>query len=153
MILVNKHSNLFMLKKLLLLNLAAVTTTFIEVLWAAPDGPSGVDMNRSPLSYIEYLCLYSVVIISSIFYFAENNKIKKRVQSFIYSSALTIYWYAVNYVEFETRVASWSTYSTVETWMHVMLISAVPISCCILLFLFSVYFIQTTKQTIEMEYD
>ncbi|WP_219225659.1 hypothetical protein [Pedobacter antarcticus] len=142
-----------MLKKLLLLNLAAVSTTFIEVLWAAPDGPSGVDMNQSPLSYIEYLCLYSVVIISSVFYFAENNKITKRMESLIYSGALTIYWYAVNYVEFETRVASWSTYSTVETWMHVTLISTVPISCCIVLFLISVYFIQHTKQTIQMEYD
>lgn len=145
--------NLFMLKKLLLLNLAAVSTTFIEVLWAAPDNPSGVDMNQSPLSYIEYLCLYAVVIISSVFYFAENNKITKRRQSFIYAGALVIYWYAVNYVEFETRVASWSTYSTVETWMHVTLISTVPLSCCILLFLISVYFIQHTKQTRQLEYD
>lgn len=43
---------------------------------------------------------------------------------------LAIFWILINYMEFNDRVASWSTFSAMGIWMHVLSDSFLTIAVC-----------------------
>ncbi|WP_219116649.1 hypothetical protein, partial [Janthinobacterium sp. UMAB-56] len=114
--------------KPLLLFLLTLFLTVLQVQWAAPaDGY--VDEALSMLSP-EVLGAYPGVLLLFLQAVFARRAMPAMRQAAISTGLLAIYWLLANYVTFDARVASWSTYSPQEIWAHVLPASVISIAVC-----------------------
>lgn len=114
--------------KIFLFNLSAVVCTYIQVLWSAPDGVSAVDMSSSPIAYLHWYILLSLIFLNILLLVLKRKSTSGKVM--LSTSLLVIFWLLMNYMEFNDRVASWSTFSAMGIWMHVLQNSVLTIGIC-----------------------
>jgi len=96
-----------MTRKPLLIFLLTLFLTALQVQWAGPA--DGYDANTISVLSPEVLGAYPGVLLLFL---------------------LAVYWLLANYVTFDARVASWSTYSPLEIWAHVLPASVASIAAC-----------------------
>jgi len=128
-----------MQKKILYTSLLIIVVTYIEVLWYSPEGLSSVDLSRSPIDYLHWLCLFAVIVTGALLYVFRNKKTRPVYQAVLITLLMMAYWLMINYGEFEERVANWSTFSDAEVLYCVSMESVVPIGVCSVLLLMGFY--------------
>ncbi|KAB8044274.1 hypothetical protein [Janthinobacterium aquaticum] len=117
-----------MTRKPLLILLMILFLTALQVQWASPV--EGYDADNINALSPEVLGLYpGVLIVFLLAVFARRGMALVR-QAGICTALLAVYWLLANYVTFELRVASWSTFSTAEAWLHVLPVSIFSILAC-----------------------
>lgn len=117
-----------MTRKPLLMFLLTLFLTVLQVQWAAPaDGYA--DETLSILSP-EVLGAYPGVLLLFLLAVLARRAMSVPRQAAICTGLLAIYWLLANYVTFDMRVASWSTYSPLEIWGHVLPASVLSIAAC-----------------------
>jgi len=114
--------------KILLLNLSAVICTYVQVLWSAPDGVSAADMSNSPIFYLHWYVLICLIFLNILLLMLKRKSTSGKIM--LSTSLLIIFWLLMNYMEFNDRVASWSTFSVMGIWVHVLLNSVLTIGIC-----------------------
>lgn len=139
-----------MLKRIIYINLLIVLTTAIQILWFSPDGISSANMSTSPLSYIEVSCIIPAIILSILSYILRSMQASDSKQLLILSIVLVGYWIFANYVEFEDRVASWSTFSTAETWYYTLIYNPMPLIVCTTAFVVGAHLIFSNTRNQEI---
>ncbi|GEM_PF-654129 len=136
-----------MLKRIIYINLLIILTTAIQILWFSPDGISSSNMSTSPLSYIEVSCIIPAIILSAISLILQYMQVPDSKQLLVLSIGIAGYWLFANYVEFEDRVASWSTFSTAETWYYTLIYNPMPMIVCTTAFVVGTYLIFSNTRT------
>ncbi|NQX40516.1 hypothetical protein SAMN05421820_105409 [Pedobacter steynii] len=114
--------------KIVLFNLSAVICTYVQVLWSAPEGVSAADMSNSPIAYLHWYALISLIFLNCLLLMLKRKSILSKV--ILSTLVLVIFWLLMNYMEFNDRVASWSTFSVMGIWIHVLLNSILTIAVC-----------------------
>ncbi|KHA78496.1 hypothetical protein NC77_12205 [Janthinobacterium lividum] len=115
-------------RKPLLIFLLTLFLTVLQVQWAAPaDGY--VEEKLSILSP-EILGAYPGVLLMFLQAVFAHRAMPVPRQTAISTGLLAVYWLLANYVTFDIRVASWSTFSPLEIWAHVLPASAISIAVC-----------------------
>jgi len=114
--------------KILLFNLSAIICTYAQVLWSAPDGVSAADMSNSPIFYLHWYVLICLIFLNIPLWMLKTKSTSAKV--ILSTSLLVIFWLLMNYMEFNDRVASWSTFSVMGIWVHVLLNSVLTIGIC-----------------------
>ncbi|MEG1114407.1 MAG: hypothetical protein RSE46_05210 [Janthinobacterium sp.] len=115
-------------RKPLLIFLLTLFLTVLQVQWAAPaDGYD--DATLSALSP-EVLGAYPGVLLLFLQAVFARRAMPLTRQAAICTGLLAVYWLLANYVTFDARVASWSTYSPLEIWTHVLPASILSIAVC-----------------------
>ena len=117
-----------MTRKPLLIFLLILFLTALQVQWAGPaDGyETGTISVLSP----EVLGAYPGVLLLFLLAVFARRKMPLLRQAAICTGLLAVYWLLANYVTFDARVASWSTFSAREIWAHVLPASVVSIAVC-----------------------
>lgn len=115
-------------RKPLLIFLLTLFLTVLQVQWAAPaDGYA--DEALSLLSP-EVLGAYPGVLLLFLLAVFARRAMPVARQAAISTGLLAVYWLLANYVTFDVRVASWSTFSPLEIWAHVLPASVVSVAVC-----------------------
>ncbi|MEG0885863.1 MAG: hypothetical protein RSH52_31940 [Janthinobacterium sp.] len=115
-------------RKPLLIFLLTLFLTVLQVQWAAPaDGH--VEETLSVLSP-EVLGAYPGVLLLFLQAVFARRAMPVLRQAAICTGLLAVYWLLANYVTFDARVASWSTFSVREIWAHVLPASVTSIAVC-----------------------
>ena len=115
-------------RKPLLIFLLTLFLTVQQVQWAAPaDGYD--DATLSVLSP-EVLGAYPGVLLLFLQAVFARRAMPLTRQAAICTGLLAVYWLLANYVTFDARVASWSTFSPLEIWAHVLPASIFSIAVC-----------------------
>jgi hypothetical protein len=115
-------------RKPLLIFLLTLFLTVLQVQWAAPaDGYD--DATLSVLSP-EVLGAYPGVLLLFLQAVFARRAMPLTRQAAICTGLLAVYWLLANYVTFDARVASWSTFSPLEIWAHVLPASILSIAVC-----------------------
>ncbi|SIR46668.1 hypothetical protein SAMN05880566_11311 [Janthinobacterium sp. TND4EL3] len=115
-------------RKPLLIFLLTLFLTVLQVQWAAPaDGYA--DEALSVLSP-EVLGAYPGVLLLFLLAVFARRAMPVMRQAAICTALLAVYWLLANYVTFDARVASWSTYSPLEIWAHVLPSSVISVAAC-----------------------
>ena len=115
-------------RKPLLIFLLTLFLTVLQVQWAAPaDGYD--DATLSVLSP-EVLGAYPGVLLLFLQAVFARRAMPLTRQAAICTGLLAVYWLLANYVTFDARVASWSTFSPLEIWAHVLPASILGIAVC-----------------------
>lgn len=115
-------------RKPLLIFLLTLFLTVLQVQWAAPaDGYD--DATLSVLSP-EVLGAYPGVLLLFLQAVFARRAMPLTRQAAICTGLLAVYWLLANYVTFDARVASWSTFSPLEIWAHVLPASIFSIAVC-----------------------
>ena len=115
-------------RKPLLIFLLTLFLTVLQVQWAAPaDGH--VEETLSVLSP-EVLGAYPGVLLLFLQAVFARRAMPVPRQIAISTGLLAVYWLLANYVTFDIRVASWSTFSPLEIWAHVLPASILSIAVC-----------------------
>lgn len=117
-----------MTRKPLLILLLILFLTALQVQWASPV--EGYDADTITAFSPEVLGLYPAVVILFLLAVFSRRGMALVRQSAICTALLALYWLLANYVTFELRVASWSTFSTGEAWLHVLPASLFSILAC-----------------------
>ena len=94
-----------MTRKPLLILLLILFLTALQVQWASPV--EGYDAQSTHMFSPEILGIYPGVVLLFL---------------------LAVYWLLANYITFDLRVASWSTFSPAEIWIHVLPASVISIA-------------------------
>ena len=115
-------------RKPLLIFLLTLFLTVLQIQWAAPAG-GYVDETLSILSP-EVLGAYPGVLLLFLQAVLARRQVPALRQAAICTGLLAVYWLLANYVTFDARVASWSTYSALEIWVHVLPASVISIAIC-----------------------
>jgi hypothetical protein len=137
--------------KIVLLNLTAVFCTYAQVLWAAPNAVSAVDMSNSPIFYLHWYVMITLVFLNILFLIIKIRNQSATSKTILSTSLLSIFWLLMNYIEFSDRVASWSTFSSEEIWLTVLMSSFLTIgSCGIIFFLVSLKILKTTSSAVSI---
>lgn len=137
-----------MTKKIIYINLLIVVTTCLQVIWASPNALSAVDLSTSPIDYIEWLCLFPMLVVSFLLFIFKQFKVGNKYQIIVISVLMTVYWLFINRSEFTDRVAGWSTFSAGEVWYYVLLTMSLPLLTCLVVFSVLMHFI--FKQSSKM---
>ncbi|WP_338681740.1 hypothetical protein OPV09_11420 [Janthinobacterium sp. TB1-E2] len=114
--------------KPLLLFLLTLFLTVLQIQWASPaDGY--VEETLSVLSP-EALGVWAGVLLLFLQAVFARRAMPVLRQAGICTGLLAVYWLLANYVTFDARVASWSTFSAREIWAHVLPASVASIAVC-----------------------
>lgn len=117
-----------MTRKPLLILLLILFLTALQVQWASPV--EGYDAGNVTAFSPEVLGVYpGVLILFLLAVFARRGMTLPR-QAGICTALLAVYWLLANYLTFDMRVASWSTFSATEIWQHVLPASIFSILVC-----------------------
>jgi hypothetical protein len=115
-------------RKPLLIFLLTLFLTVLQVQWAAPA--DGYDAEALSVLSPEVLGAYPGVLLLFLQAVFARRAMPAVRQAGICTALLAVYWLLANYVTFDARVASWSTFSALEIWAHVLPASAVSIAVC-----------------------
>ena len=115
-------------RKPLLIFLLTLFLTVLQIQWASPaDGY--VEETLSVLSP-EALGVWAGVLLLFLQAVFARRAMPVLRQAGICTGLLAVYWLLANYVTFDARVASWSTFSAREIWAHVLPASVASIAVC-----------------------
>ena len=115
-------------RKPLLIFLLTLFLTVLQVQWAAPV--QGYDAGALSVLSPEVLGAYPGVLLLFLQAVFAHRAMPVLRQAAICTGLLAVYWLLANYVTFDARVASWSTFSAREIWAHVLPASVVSIAVC-----------------------
>lgn len=115
-------------RKPLLIFLLTLFLTVLQVQWAAPT--DGYDAEALSLLSPEALGAYPGVLLLFLLAVFARRAMPVARQAALCTGLLAVYWLLANYVTFDVRVASWSTFSPLEIWMHVLPASVISIAVC-----------------------
>lgn len=115
-------------RKPLLIFLLTLFLTVLQVQWAAPA--DGYDAEALSLLSPEVLGAYPGVLLLFLLAVFARRAMPVARQAALCTGLLAVYWLLANYVTFDVRVASWSTFSPLEIWMHVLPASVISIAVC-----------------------
>ncbi|MED5596763.1 hypothetical protein [Janthinobacterium sp. P210006] len=115
-------------RKPLLIFLLTLFLTVLQVQWAAPA--DGYDAETLSILSPEVLGAYPGVLLLFLLAVFARRAMSVPRQAAICTGLLAAYWLLANYVTFDARVASWSTFSPLEIWMHVLPASVISIAVC-----------------------
>ncbi len=115
-------------RKPLLIFLLTLFLTVLQVQWAAPT--EGYDAEALSILSPEVLGAYPGVLLLFLQAVFARRAMPAPRQAAISTGLLAAYWLLANYVTFDARVASWSTFSALEIWMHVLPASVISIAVC-----------------------
>ena len=115
-------------RKPLLIFLLTLFLTVLQVQWAAPV--QGYDAGALSVLSPEVLGAYPGVLLLFLQAVFARRAMPVLRQAAISTGLLAVYWLLANYVTFDARVASWSTFSGREIWAHVLPASVVSIAVC-----------------------
>lgn len=118
-----------------------MVTTCLQVIWASPNALSTVDLSTSPIDYIEWLCLFPMLVVSFLLFVFKQFKTGNKPQLIAIALLMAVYWLVVNHSEFTDRVAGWTTFSIGEVWYYVFLTMSLPLLTCLVVFSILMYFI------------
>lgn len=141
-----KNSQKLQTKKLVWFCLVLCVCNYTQVLWASPSGMSAADLTASPIDYLHWICLLSITFSGILLLIFRAFKLSYILQSLILTLLMSAFWIFINYDEFIMRVASWSTFSTKESWFYAIQISAWPVSICATVLFLSTYQILKSKK-------
>ena len=113
--------------------------SFFQAYWAMKKYAKNISSNCLDCSFKEDLIMYSiitVVLFSIIIFFIKKLKKKLFLTTVLYIISLIIFWLWIDYNIFNERVASWSTYSSIEICSHVIYDSFTPILTSSIIYLF-----------------
>lgn len=130
-----------MSKKLVFVNLLVVFSTCLQVLWSTPDAISASNMSTSSLIYIEKIVCFGVIFTTILLIAFWRIKMADKNQIRVICCTTVIYWVFVNFIEFQDRVASWSTFSFLETWSYILVYNSLPLLVSTALFSILLIFI------------
>lgn len=125
-----KNSQKLRTKKFIGFCLVLCVCNYTQTLWASPSGMSSADLTASPIDYLHWICLLSIAFSGVLLLIFRALKLSHIVQSLILTLLMSAFWIFINYDEFIMRVASWSTFSTRESWFYAIRISGWPVSIC-----------------------
>ena len=117
-----------MSRKPLLIFLLTLFLTVLQVQWAAPA--DGYDAEALSVLSPEVLGAYPGVLLLFLQAVFARRAMPVVRQAGICTTLLAVYWLLANYVTFDARVASWSTFSALEIWAHVLPASVISIAVC-----------------------
>lgn len=117
-----------MTRKPLLILLLILFLTALQVQWASPV--EGYDAQSTHMFSPEILGIYPGVVLLFLLAVFARRQMPLLRQSAICTALLAVYWLLANYITFDLRVASWSTFSPVEIWIHVLPASVISIAAC-----------------------
>ena len=117
-----------MTRKTLLILLLILFLTALQVQWASPV--EGYDADNINALSPEVLGIYPGVLLVFLLAVLARRGMALARQAGICTALLAVYWLLANYVTFELRVASWSTFSATEIWLHVLPSSLFSIVAC-----------------------
>ncbi len=117
-----------MTRKPLLILLLTLFLTALQVQWASPV--EGHDINSTHMFSPEILGVYPGVVLLFLLAVFARRQVPLLRQSAICTAILAAYWLLANYITFDIRVASWSTFSPMEIWFHVLPASVISIVAC-----------------------
>ena len=135
------------------LGLSVFLITLVQINWASPAGVSNSDMGIPVFLYPESLSLFITTVISILAAVFSFKRISIKNEITIYTIVLLLYWLLINFIEFEIHVASWSTFSVTESWIHTVMISFLPMICCGTLFLLTAYYILSKRLALSKKPD
>lgn len=115
-------------RKPLLIFLLTLFLTVLQVQWAAPAG--GYDDATLSVLSPEVLGAYPGVLLLFLQAVFARRAMPLTRQAAICTGLLAVYWLLANYVTFDIRVASWSTFSPLDIWVHVLPASVLSIAIC-----------------------
>ena len=115
-------------------NAIALVATWLEIMWTTPSGPSSYDLSQSPLGDLPLYSIPVIVLASvSLWVFRRRpNALMAAILAIVTGGLLVEYWLSINYDEFASRVAAWSTWTDEEIWQEVYSRSLAPITVCAL---------------------
>ena len=117
-----------MTRKPLLILLLILFLTALQVQWASPV--EGYDAQSTHMFSPEILGIYPGVVLLFLLAVFARRQMPLLRQSTICTALLAVSWLLANYITFDLRVASWSTFSPVEIWIHVLPASVISIAAC-----------------------
>ena len=117
-----------MTRKPLLIFLLTLFLTALQVQWAGQA--DGYDAETISVLSPEVLGAYPGVLLLFLLAVFARRQLPLLRQAAICTGLLAVYWLLANYVTFDARVASWSTYSALEIWTHVLPASIISIAIC-----------------------
>ena len=117
-----------MTRKPLLILLLILFLTALQVQWASPV--EGYDAQSTHMFSPEILGIYPGVALLFLLAVFARRQMPLLRQRAICTALLAVYWLLANYITFDLRVASWSTFSPVEIWIHVLPASVISIAAC-----------------------
>ena len=115
-------------RKPLLIFLLTLFLTVLQTQWASPA--DGYDAETLSLLSPEALGAWAGMLLLFLQAVFARRQLPALRQAAICTGLLAVYWLLANYVTFEVRVASWSTYSALEIWTHVLPASVASIAIC-----------------------
>ena len=113
-------------RKPLLIFLLTLFLTVLQIQWASPG--DGYDAEALNILSPEALGAWAGMLLLFLQAVFARRAMPVARQAAICTGLLAVYWLLANYVTFDARVASWSTYSALEIWMHVLPASVVSIT-------------------------
>lgn len=116
--------------KTLFLNLSAIGFGYIQALWASPEGPSSVDMSNSPFFYLHWYVIFTLIVLNILLLILKKRHSSAKITAMISTLGLIMSWLLINYMEFNDRIAAWSTFSELELWYYVLYASALTTGIC-----------------------
>lgn len=115
-------------RKPLLIFLLTLFLTVLQIQWASPA--DGYDAEALSLLSPEALGAWAGMLLLFLQAVFARRQVPALRQAAICTGLLAGYWLLANYVTFDARVASWSTYSALEIWLHVLPASVISIAIC-----------------------
>ncbi len=115
-------------RKPLLIFLLTLFLTVLQIQWASPA--DGYDAESLSILSPEVLGAWPGVLLLFLQAVFARRQVSALRQASLCTGMLAVYWLLANYVTFDARVASWSTYSALEIWLHVLPASVVSIALC-----------------------
>ncbi|MED5616907.1 hypothetical protein [Janthinobacterium sp. P210005] len=115
-------------RKPLLIFLLTLFLTVLQVQWAAPT--ESYDAEALSVLSPEVLGAYPGVLLLFLQAVFARHAMPVPRQAATCTGLLAVYWLLANYVTFDARVASWSTFSAREIWAHVLPASVISIAVC-----------------------
>lgn len=115
-------------RKPLLFFLLTLFLTVLQIQWASPA--DGYDADALSMLSPEALGAWPGVLLLFLQAVFARRQVPVLRQVSLCTGMLALYWLLANYVTFDARVASWSTYSALEIWAHVLPASIISIAIC-----------------------
>ncbi|MNM71432.1 hypothetical protein D3C81_830960 [compost metagenome] len=115
-------------RKPLLIFLLTLFLTVLQIQWASPA--DGYDAEALNILSPEALGAWAGMLLLFLQAVFARRAMPVARQAAICTGLLAVYWLLANYVTFDARVASWSTYSALEIWTHVLPASIISIAIC-----------------------
>ncbi|MNR42595.1 hypothetical protein D3C85_1611280 [compost metagenome] len=87
-------------------------------------------MSSSPLLYLHWYVIFTLTVLNILFLILKKRHSSAKTTAITSTLWLIISWLLINYMEFNDRIAAWSTFSELELWYDVLRTSALTTGLC-----------------------